>query len=228
MIYPGAIGTYVTHFEDNEDWPGLLGATDGSIIEGAVAAFLFDLADAYSIVEPWDTLAFPGTYIADIVVSCKVNGLYRADGVDHLIFCFEQEVDSSLAISPHTYFPTRVANTYGQWNSAGTPPGWSQSAVRATWIRDLYGPPGTRVEISVSHSSCEVGIPTPVSALTTDANGWYEHRVTTLDGRFKGCIEATATPPVEAGLPQLTRREDLGFPVAEEGTVTRFDLIYPD
>jgi hypothetical protein len=50
----------------------------------------------------------------------------------------------------------------------------------------------------------------------------------TLTGRYSGCIEATATPPAETGLPPLTRREDREFSVAAKGTVTQFDLIYPD
>lgn len=58
---------------------------------------------------------------------------------DHLIFCFEQWVDPALAISPHVYFPTRLVDSYGQTNSAGTPLGWSQGAVRAGWLRNLYG-----------------------------------------------------------------------------------------
>ena len=63
----------------------------------------------------------------------------KGDGIDHLVFCFEQQVDSALAISPHTYFPTRLVDSYSQTNSAGTPSGWSQSLVRAIWLRDLYG-----------------------------------------------------------------------------------------
>jgi hypothetical protein len=88
--------------------------------------------------------------------------------------------------------------------------------------------PGTRVEISASLGPCAAGPPNAVWAVTTDANGWYERSVMTLTGRYSGCIEATATPPAETGLPPLTRREDREFSVAAKGTVTRFDLIYPD
>jgi hypothetical protein len=102
-----------------------------------VAAFLLDLVDAYSPSEPWDTLAFPGSYIANIISSCKVN-TNRANGIDHLVLCFEQQVDSALAHYPRPYFSTRLTDYYSQTNSAGTPAGWSQAAVRTTWLSNLY------------------------------------------------------------------------------------------
>jgi hypothetical protein len=88
--------------------------------------------------------------------------------------------------------------------------------------------PATRVDVRISYAPCPDSAFFFVGAPTTDANGWYEQPVTTQSVEFRGCIEATATPPISTGLPPLQRVGDFDIVVAHRGTVVPFDLTYPD
>lgn len=111
-------------------------STDRGIIAGAVAAFLFDLTDPANV--PHDAVSYPGSYIRDIVKTCygKFDGIWkRAYSVEHLIYCFGQNVDGNVA---STYFPY-VAHPAEQIESASEPGGWSASAIRSLWLQNLFG-----------------------------------------------------------------------------------------
>ncbi len=81
-------------------------SSDGSIIEGAVAAFFYDLVDGPN--EPDgasnqadgddDAIQYSGKYVSDIVKTCKVDGSVRANGIDHLVYCFERQIDQESRI----------------------------------------------------------------------------------------------------------------------------------
>lgn len=109
-----------------------------NIIEGAVAAFFFDITDGAN--ESHDHVCYPGSYVANIIETCSVldGGWQRADGMDHLIYCFEQEVDPTVTGSG-TYFPTRSVDPTDQEEWATEPSGWSQADVRTLWTCNLYG-----------------------------------------------------------------------------------------
>jgi hypothetical protein len=142
--------------EQNFNYPGWVyehgspvsPSTDGSIIEGAVAAFLYDLVDAPDWPDsPFntadgddDSVTFPGSYLADIIRTCNVlySSWTRADGIDHLIYCLEQQVDPAVTGS-QMYFPTRSSDPFNQTEAAAEPPGWSVAVIRALWTRNLYG-----------------------------------------------------------------------------------------
>jgi len=104
---------------------------DGSIIEGAVAAFLYDLTDPAD--ESHDNLNFPGSYVADIIETCKVNGV-RADGVDQLITCFQK-----YTVNYNDYFPNRSSTPWGWTEGATEPLGWNRTDIRKLWYMNLYG-----------------------------------------------------------------------------------------
>lgn len=137
----GTTTVYLATLEAN----GWYSVGDGSRIEGAVAAFLYDLWDAPtsggSQPEPHDTAQLPGSYIADIVRTCEVltTGVWgRASGVDHLVYCFERQVDPAVTGSG-VYFPSRFIDPTQQRESAIEPGSWSQASVRRAWRRNLYG-----------------------------------------------------------------------------------------
>jgi hypothetical protein len=136
--------------------------TDGSIIEGAIAAFLYDLWDGPSTPDSPtntadgddDTLEFPGFYIAQIITSCRVNGSTRPNGVDHLIYCFEKQIDPAITSNPG-YFPTRSPDPSSFTEGATEPPTWNLAAIRARWQMNLYGgtPPPPPFSVSISGPS---------------------------------------------------------------------------
>lgn len=93
---------------------------NGSLIEGAVAAFLLDVTDPAN--EPHDAVAYPAPYLADVIETCRVGDTNRtthADGIDHIIRCLENQVDATI----NGYFHTRspVSTSYSE--SATEPPG---------------------------------------------------------------------------------------------------------
>lgn len=126
-------GIYESYFESNDAW-GIDGE-DGSIIEGPVASFFLDLTD--SAAEAHDSITFPPSYVAAIVETCEVNGGTDADGIDHLIYCFENQIDSLVTNDPD-YFPQRSSDPSSYSESATEPNGWSWSVIRAIWVKNLY------------------------------------------------------------------------------------------
>jgi hypothetical protein len=150
-IRSSEIGYYYTYFQNNYGYPGQTysGQTptgtsnDGSIIEGAVAAFLLDLTD--SDFESHDLTAYPGSYVAQVIRSCEVyrpifwtGSWIRATGVDHLVHCFENQVDGAVTGSS-VFFTTRSPDPTQQRESAFEPGSWNRSNIRTLWRRDLYG-----------------------------------------------------------------------------------------
>jgi hypothetical protein len=108
---------------------------NGSILEGAVTAFLWDVSDAANEVH--DNIAYPHSYVVDILRTCSVsdaNGAQHANGVDHAIRCFEKQVDSAI----NSYFYTRVPASTSYSESATEPGSWSLTDVRQLWKKDLY------------------------------------------------------------------------------------------
>lgn len=94
VVMGNATGFWATDIE-NARWSpgtpssGLPAGTNGARIEGAVAAFFYDITDPAN--EPHDQTAYSGRYVADIMRTCQVyaGGSWRMyDGVDHLAYCF--------------------------------------------------------------------------------------------------------------------------------------------
>ena len=110
---------------------------DGSIDEGQVAAFFFDLTDVLS-GEVHDNLAIDDDDLLDVMRTCRVlqGGSWRApDGIDHLIWCLENQVDS-VTTSNSSYFPTRNPDPTAENRNTHS---WSPSDVRTNWLWNLYG-----------------------------------------------------------------------------------------
>jgi hypothetical protein len=138
-----ATGNYEYWVETNAFYPG----GDGSIVEGPVASFLYDITDSNwwglgtqgapvgQRDEHHDNIVYSGSYVAGVIASCQVrqNGVWTSNtGIDHLVYCFERQVDPTVTGSS-TYFHTRNPDPTEQ-NQTGTP----DTAIRALWLKNLY------------------------------------------------------------------------------------------
>lgn len=138
---------YRNNFEADSYFPGCvqrqstypytcIGGTsyEGSLIEGAYAAFLFDLTD--STAEAHDLIDAPGSYVAAHIRTCKVlyvGGYWRrADGPDEVSYCVER------AINPDGYFTPRGAPPYLYTESATEPGDWSPTRAHSSWTWNMY------------------------------------------------------------------------------------------
>lgn len=137
-------------FEDNSYFPGCversstypytcIGGTsyEGSVIEGAFAAFLHDLTDA--VVEPQDSIAAPGGYVRDLIRTCQVlypsSSWRRANGPDEIAYCAEN------AINPAGYFTRRGLYPVAYSESATETGGWTNTRVHRNWTWNMYEKP---------------------------------------------------------------------------------------
>ena len=108
---------------------------DGSIDEGQVAAFLYDLTDE-NISEPHDNLIIDGADLAEVMGPCKVRqgSWRRPDGIDHLIWCLENQVDSAIT-GGNDYFTERENHPTHENESDHS---WDEDDVRTSWLKNLY------------------------------------------------------------------------------------------
>ena len=174
--YHGAVAVnnrYRTRFDNNNYYPGTTGGgdpNDGSIIEGAVAAFLWDLTDTAD--ESHDNADYPGSYLADIIKTCKTDGS-RADGVDQLIACIQREVPSHAG-----YFDTRSSRPSSYSESASEPGSWNRTDIKALWRKNLYGENYDGPPLTVSISGPQVldeGELGTWTASPSNGNGSYSY-----------------------------------------------------
>jgi len=126
----------LVNIDEEED-----GDHDGAQRETAVAAFFFDLTtDVDDGSEDFDELNLPPPYLKDVIKTCEVkeDGVWiRGDGVDHYVYCLENQVDSEVTVDPK-YFDTRGSDPTDFNESATEPAGWSPANIRALWRYDLY------------------------------------------------------------------------------------------
>jgi hypothetical protein len=122
--------------------------SDGSIVQGAIHAFLWDIVDPAN-VEPHDKLQIaPATVVASIK-GCEVS-IDRSTwtpytGIDHLIWCMEQRFPYQVRMKKTyadrdtliTFFNTRPSN---QWVNAARGPSVANLSdeFRRTWLVNLY------------------------------------------------------------------------------------------
>lgn len=121
---------------------------DPAEIEGAFAAFLFDVTDPAFNEEQsgsaHDSIAYPGNYVAGIIESCQADGA-PASGTDHSVHCFEQAVRSEvLTHSNPEFFPARTFPPSSVGESASEPADWDLSELRSLWLVNIYDYEGPR------------------------------------------------------------------------------------
>lgn len=107
---------------------------EGSLIESAYAAFLYDLVDIRT--ESQDSIAAPGSYVRELIRTCQVDPggwpWRRANGPDEITYCAEN------AINPAGYFTTRGSYPTSYSESAAEAGGWSGLRVHANWTWNMY------------------------------------------------------------------------------------------
>jgi hypothetical protein len=128
---------------------------DGSIIQGAVAAFFWDIIDP-STGEPHDYIYRSPQTLADAIKSCRVylGGWISYTGVDHLIYCIENRFPYRVAIRHPTtgrdttafLFTTRASNRQPS-AASGNAFEASSGDFRRMWLVNLYS---KRAEIGTS------------------------------------------------------------------------------
>jgi hypothetical protein len=121
-----------TFFGGNIETNSYYSGGDGSVVEGAVAAFLFDMSDGAN--ETHDAMAYPHSYVAELVKSCEVHG-DQVDGVDFFVYCAEQQVDGTA----ESYFPRSTSTSSSVSEGASEPGSWSVSDIRSGWLENLFG-----------------------------------------------------------------------------------------
>ena len=98
---------------------------------------MYDLTDAAND-ESWDSVQFPGFYVGEIYRTCDAYvptsmSWIRANGIDHMIFCFQNAMENES-----TYFPNRSSGgAINERESVTEPTGWSSAAIRTLWLWNL-------------------------------------------------------------------------------------------
>lgn len=119
----------------NPDYPSDPYQPNGSVIEGAVGSFFLDLTDN---TPTEDGVFYPGSYLATAMRTCQVvvGGIPRQnDGIDHLVYCLEKNVDSSIF---GRFYKRNNIHPSAYSEGATEPAGWSASAIRTLWMKSLY------------------------------------------------------------------------------------------
>jgi hypothetical protein len=125
--------------------PSISSGTDGSVVGGSIAAFLYDRYDSADDAGEtgagryFDTISLPGTYLATVMRTCRTTLLSGISGqfphvIDRLIACLENNTN---LYSP-AYFPT-THHVVAYSEQAAEPAAWNSAAVRSLWRYDLYG-----------------------------------------------------------------------------------------
>jgi len=118
---------------------------DGSIDEGAVAAFFLDLSARQSetdVINGVDyALHYPARYVGEQMAGCygllSYVGQYTiAIGIDEMVYCFEDTVDSWVRAN---YFQTRYGYVVSEFTYANKPSAWNPAGIRRLWLNKLYG-----------------------------------------------------------------------------------------
>lgn len=121
---------------------------DGALIEGAVAAFLYDLVDNSTspdgVTGDDDAVAYPGTFVVPLIANCVLGdgsqNITSIDGVDLYVYCLEGDgsaANAALAVRPDSFWWQGI--TLVIKNTSPLPTGFSPTAVRTLWKRNLYG-----------------------------------------------------------------------------------------
>lgn len=112
---------------------------DAAEAEGPVASVLFDITDTGDDGgETHDRIDYPGSYVSQIMETCSnLDG--RADGMDFIVYCFEQGIREEVV--SHTnpeFFFARDQNPIFAAESATEPSAWRLADIRDVWLHDLY------------------------------------------------------------------------------------------
>jgi hypothetical protein len=122
--------------------------SDGSIVQGAVHAFLWDITDP-AWVEGHDQVQKTPLAVVDAVRSCEVtrnrSDWYSYNGIDHLIWCMERRFPYQVRLQKtsgsgdtlQTFFNTRPQNQWANDARGFTVDNFSDG-FRRLWMVNLY------------------------------------------------------------------------------------------
>lgn len=109
---------------------------DGSLDEAAVAAFFYDLTDPAN--ETHDRLDIGEAALATIMNDCGVrttgSSWNSPDGIDHLIWCLENQVDTAIT-GGDDYFQERESHPTQENQNDHS---WDEDHIRTMWLMNLY------------------------------------------------------------------------------------------
>jgi hypothetical protein len=122
--------------------------SDGSIVQGAVHAFLWDITDP-AFIEAHDRVEKTPRAVVDAIKSCEVT-INRVDwkpytGIDHLIWCMERRFPYQVRMQKtsgsgdtlQTFFNTRAQNQWANDAKGYTVDNLSDD-FRRLWLVNLY------------------------------------------------------------------------------------------
>jgi hypothetical protein len=151
--------------------------SDGSIVQGAIHAFLWDITDPAN-TESHDAVQKSPSVVADAIKTCEVthNGSdwYAYNGIDHLIRCMERRSPYQVRLQKtqgsgdtlQTFFNTREQR-YWVTDSRGYPVDNLSDSFRRLWLVNLYS---RRVNVGTMpiFRSVSVELPPPEDPDPTD------------------------------------------------------------
>jgi hypothetical protein len=130
-------GKYLTNIETAIYSPATPGAKNGSMIEGAVASFLYDLTDPAN--ETHDVTAYSGTWVANVIRTCEVlvgTTWVHQRGSDHLTYCFmAQPTDVPQFARTNAPAPTAVYEPAADPEDDAT----RRPKIRKNYQKNLFG-----------------------------------------------------------------------------------------
>jgi hypothetical protein len=144
-----ATEVYLTAFQTNHYYRNFTNGTDGSIIEGAVAALLLDLTDNDNEYGDYVQGSYNShKWLGDMVKTCRVTypasttDYYGNRGIDHLLYCMERRSPYSQIMSSGetlNFFTTRSSTKRATREEVFSTELWPDaSSIRRTWMFDLY------------------------------------------------------------------------------------------
>ncbi|MBB4634347.1 hypothetical protein [Longimicrobium terrae] len=120
---------------------------DGSVVQGAVHALLWDMYDANGN-EQHDRIQVPAQTITNSIKDCQVSAnrvdYYGFTGIDHLIWCMERRFPYQVTLRKNngvdtvaTFFNTRSRNAWAN-DARGVPVANFSDDFRRLWLVNLY------------------------------------------------------------------------------------------
>jgi hypothetical protein len=120
---------------------------DGSLIEGAIAGFFYDLVDDEDTPDgptnqtngDDDLATYSPASIAAILSSCNMPGLSLIDGIDRFVYCAEETLEMQDSINSATgdyWFASRRPTVFTSYSV--TSQSLSRAIVRRTWKYNLF------------------------------------------------------------------------------------------
>ncbi|MGH7926705.1 MAG: hypothetical protein ACREQV_02800, partial [Candidatus Binatia bacterium] len=120
--------------------------TDGLLVEGSVASFLYDLVDGATEKDSYtnttgtddDGFAVAASWLPDIIEYCKLNGAnFNMSGPDQLVYCLEKSL-AAQTIGSGLHSPS-AWRSYSSVSWGVSLPVYDSLSIRSGWKYNMYG-----------------------------------------------------------------------------------------